>query len=68
MALNTVSNYAFFSVCFAVFLVRAERDLPKLPNVILPRFVRLSPLPMIKIVLGCKNKKNRRIWASCFFR
>jgi hypothetical protein len=42
--------YAFFSVCFAAFLVRrAGRAFPKLPNDIFPRFVRLSPLPIIKL-------------------
>jgi hypothetical protein len=35
----------------AVFLAgRAGRVLPKLPSVILPRFVRLSPLPILKVV------------------
>jgi hypothetical protein len=39
--------------------MRAGRDLPKLPIEIFPRLVRLSPLPMIIVCLGCKNKKKQ---------
>jgi hypothetical protein len=41
-------DYPFFSAFGAAFLaVRPGRDLPKLPVVIFPRLVRLSPLPII---------------------
>lgn len=40
-------NYAFFSAFAAAFLVRAERDLPNEPKVLLPLLVRLSPLPIV---------------------
>jgi hypothetical protein len=59
------NDYAFFSAGAVAFLAeRAGRDLPKLPMLILPFFVRLSPLPMISTILcfliKCANiKKNR---------
>jgi len=46
-----ISDQAFFSAFAAVFLaMRAGRNLPKLPIVIFPRLVLLSPLPMIAIL------------------
>lgn len=55
---------AFFSAFGAAFFfMRAGRNLPKLPIVIFPRLVRLSPLPIVTILktdyLKCKNKKKQ---------
>jgi len=54
-------TYAFLSAFFTIFFLWG-RDLPKLPNVIFPFLVRLSPLPMFMLILKCKNKKKQETY------
>ena len=54
-----MNNYSGFATLATTFLLAlAGRDFPKLPAVIFPRLVRLSPLPIF-IILSANVKKKQ---------